>query len=183
MNRVDAFVLLKERVREKNLIRHSLAVESVMKEIAEFFNQDILVWSLAGLLHDVDYEETKNSPQLHSLRGGEILQNLGLPDEIVSAVKAHNQVHRLPRLALLDKVLFATDPLTGLITASALVLPSKKLADLKVGSILKRFKEVRFAAGADRPAIQSIEESGLSLEKFIELGLRAMQQVAVDLEL
>ena len=183
MTRDEALKLVKEKVQNQKLIKHCLAVEAIMKAMAEKLNQDVLNWSLTGLLHDIDYEETKDKPEEHSLVGGKILEDLGLIKHIVQAVKAHNEIHGLPRESLMAKVLSAVDPLSGLITASALILPSKKLADVQPDSILKRFKEPRFAAGANRQAIQSIEAIGLTLEQFITVSLKAMQEISNDLGL
>ncbi|MBU1036932.1 HDIG domain-containing protein [Patescibacteria group bacterium] len=183
MTREQTLQLVKEKIQSQNLIKHCLAVEAMMKAIAKHLNQDIESWSQAGLLHDIDYEETKDNPEEHSLKGAEMLKELGLTEEIVQAVKVHNEMHNLPRQSLMDKTLFAVDPLTGLITAAVLVLPSRKLADLSPESILKRFKEPRFAAGANRQAIKSIEDINVSLEEFIKIGLTAMQNIADDLGL
>ncbi|MBU1130758.1 HDIG domain-containing protein [Patescibacteria group bacterium] len=183
MTRAEALKLVKEKIQNQNLIKHCLAVEAIMKAMAVHLNQEVDAWSLAGLLHDIDYEETKDDPQNHSLKGGEMLKELGLPDEIVRAVKAHNEIHGLPRESLLDKVLYAVDPLSGFITAVALVYPSKKLADVKIKSITKRLKENRFAAGASRQGMKSIEDAGLTFEQFAEIGLKAMQEISEDLSL
>jgi len=183
MTRTDGLNLLKQKIQNLNLIKHCLAVEAVMAALAEHLKQDKEIWGLAGLLHDIDYEITKDKPNEHSLKGSAMLMELGLSEEICYAVKVHNEIHGLPRLSLLDKCLYAVDPLAGLITAAALILPSKKLNDLTTESVSKRFKESRFAAGANRQAIKSIESVGVVLEQFIEIGLRAMQMIAADLEL
>ena len=138
LTRNEALKLIKDRIKNGNLIKHSLAVESIMKKMAIYFNQDENTWSLAGLLHDIDYEQTKNSPFEHSRLGSQILKELGLPESITQAVLVHNEIHNLPRRSLLDKCLYVVDPVTGLITAATLVLPSKKLNDLSVESISKR---------------------------------------------
>jgi len=184
MTRQEAFLYLKENLNEQNLIKHSLAVEAVMRALALKFNKDPERWGLVGLLHDIDYERTKNQPEKHSLIGGEMLAGLGLDEEIVQAVKAHNDRHQLPLNSLMAKALYATDPLTGLIVAATLVLPSKKLKDLTEGNILNRFKEKRFASGANREIIISCENNlGLSLLEFVKIGLEAMQKISDDLEL
>ncbi|MFN3301565.1 MAG: HDIG domain-containing metalloprotein [Patescibacteria group bacterium] len=183
MIRDKAFKLLKEKIKNQNLIKHSLAVEAVMIELAEFFSEDKEKWGLAGLLHDIDYEETKNLPEKHGLVGGKILEELGLDKEIVEAVKAHNEIHNLPRQTKLAKALFCTDPITGLIVAATLVLPSKKINDLTVENILNRFKEKSFARGANREIISSCSEIGLTLEEFVRISLTAMQKISSELGL
>ncbi len=183
MNRVSALEFLKQHLKNSNLIKHSLAVEAIMIKLAEHFNQDQEKWGLAGLLHDIDYEETKDKPEAHSLKGAKILEAEGIDKEITEAVKKHNEVHNLERLTLIEKSLFCVDPLTGLIVAAALVLPDKKLTSLTVENILNRFKEKSFARGANREVINACSEINLSLEEFVKLGLEAMKKISNDLRL
>lgn len=183
MTREEALKLVEEKIQTKNLIKHCLAVEAVMQALAKYFGEDEEKWGLAGLLHDIDYEETKNAPEKHSLVGAEMLEKLGVESEIVRAIKVHNEVHSLPRETKIDKALFCTDPITGLIVAAALVLPSKKIANLTPKNILNRFKEKGFAKGANREHIVLCSEIGLSLEEFIKISLEAMKNIANDLGL
>ncbi len=183
MTREEAYELLTGYLTTKNLINHSLAVEAVMRRLARHFGEDEELWGLAGLLHDIDYDRTKDDPEKHSLIGAEILQEKGLPEELVYAVKVHNEIHGLPRKSLLDKALYATDPLTGLIVAGALIKPEKKLEAVKVKSLMKRFNEKAFARGANREQIASCSELGLTLEEFLTMGLEAMQGVAGEMGL
>jgi len=183
MKREEALKLVKERIKNLNLIKHSLAVEACMRALAEYFNEDQEKWALVGLLHDIDYEETKGDPQKHSLLGAEFLEKLGLDKEIVEAVKTHNEIHQIKPESLMAKSLFCVDPLTGLIVAATLVLPSKKLTDLTVQNVLNRFKEKSFAKGAKREIILKCSEIGLTLEKFIEICLKAMQSINKELGL
>ncbi len=183
MTRQEALTELKKYVNNKNLLNHMYACEAVMARLAHHFDQDEGEWAMAGLMHDIDYDQTKDSPDVHSLRGAEILTELGFSPEVTNAVKVHNERHGLPRLSLMDKALYATDPLTGLIVAGALIRPEKKLAAVKVDSLLKRFNEKSFARGANREQIAACSELGLSLEQFITLGLEAMQGIANDLGL
>jgi len=178
MNREEAFNLIKEKIQNQNLVKHSLAVEACTKALADHFNGDKEKWGIAGLLHDIDYEETKNSPEGHSIVGAEFLEKLGLDKEITEAVKCHNEAHGILPESKLAKALFCVDPLTGLIVAATLVLPSKKLKDLTVENVLNRFKEKLFAKGANREIILKCSEIGLSLEKFVEICLKAMQQIS-----
>ena len=183
MERSDAFTLIKNKIKTKNLINHSLAVEAVMRRLAQKFGEDVEKWGLAGLLHDIDYEETKDIPEKHSLIGSSELKSLGLENDIVQAVKLHNDYHGLPRKTKLDKALYSVDPITGLIVASALVLPDKKLSSLSRESVLRRFKEKTFAKGASRETISSCRDFGLRLDEFTEISLKAMQEVASEIGL
>jgi len=184
MKREQALKVLKENIKNPNLIKHSLAVEAGMKALAEKFNQDPEKWGLCGLLHDIDYEKTKDSPQEHSKIGAEMLKELGVEEEICRAVLVHNEIHQIQPQTLMEKALFCLDPLTGLIVASCLVLPSRKLKDLKTDNVLNRFKEKAFARGANREIIKKCSEYlGLELSEFIEIVLSAMQDISEELGL
>ncbi len=183
LSREQAYEELTKYVKNKNLIKHMISVEAVMRGLAEHFNEDTEVWALTGLLHDIDYDETKDDPNLHSLKAAEILTGLGLPEELVQAVKVHNYVHGLPRTTLLDKALFAADPVSGLVVAGALVRPDKKLASVEPKYLMKKFGEKAFARGADREQIKTCAEIGLELEEFLDIALRSMQKIAEELEL
>lgn len=179
MTRGEALKLLKKEIKNENLIKHSLAVEAGMRKLAKYFKENENRWGICGLLHDIDYEKTKNSPELHSKLGSEMLEKLGVEKDICEAILSHNERHQIPPQSLMAKALFCLDPLTGLIVASALVLPSKKLKDLKVENVLNRFKEKSFARGANRKTIQKCEEYlNLKLEKFIEIVLEGMKEIA-----
>ena len=183
MEREQALKELKGRVKSENLIKHSLAVEAIMKDLALYFKEDIDKWGLAGLLHDIDYDKTADDPSKHSIVGAEILETLNVESSIIYAVKAHNEMHGMERKRKMDKALYCADPVSGLIIASALILPSKKLEDVTVEFVLKRMNEKGFAKGANREQIKSCEELGLSLEKFIEISLNAMKKIADELGL
>lgn len=183
MERAQALEELKARLTNKNLIKHSLAVEAIMRELADYFKEDVEAWGLAGLLHDIDYDMTADDPSRHSILGAEILEDLGVDEAIVYAVKAHNHYHGIERKRKMDKALYSADPVSGLVTAGALILPSKKLADVNVDFILKRMNEKGFARGANREAIKKCEELGLTLEQFIEISLNGMKRISDDLGL
>jgi len=184
MNRIQALELLESYLKNKNLFKHCLAVEAIMVALANHFNKNVDDWALAGLLHDIDYEQTADDPKRHSLIGADILKENNLSDEIVAAVKTHNEMHGIKPESLMAKALFVCDPISGLIIAAALVLPSKKLNDLETNSIVKRFKEKSFARGANRDIIDQCEELlGLSLEEFSEISLKALQGISNDLGL
>lgn len=183
MQREEALKLVQDNVSNQNLINHMLATEAIMRAVAARFGEDEATWALAGLLHDVDYDTTKDDPARHSLLGSQMLAELGVDPRIVYAVKAHNEAHGDPRLSLLDKALYAVDPLTGLITAAALIRPEKKLAAVTTKSIMKRFGEKSFARGANREQIMTCADLGLELQEFVSIGLSAMQSVAEDIGL
>ncbi|MDQ2087285.1 HDIG domain-containing protein [Herbivorax sp. ANBcel31] len=183
MEREQALLELKGRLKNENLIKHSLAVEAIMKDLAFYFKEDIDKWGLAGLLHDIDYDKTSDDPSKHSIVGAEILETLDVESSIIYAVKAHNGMHGIERKRKMDKALYCADPVSGLITASALILPSKKLEDVTVDFVLKRMNEKGFAKGADRDQIKSCEELDISLEKFIEIALDAMNKISEELGL
>lgn len=183
MDRESALALVKSQVKNKNLIKHMLATEAVMSSLAGRFDQDESLWSLAGLLHDLDYDQTADQPEKHGLVGAQILEDKGLPAELVQAVKAHNAALGEERKTLLDKALYAVDPVTGLLVAAALIHPQKKLLAVDVDFVLNRFKEKSFARGANREQIESCRELGLSLEEFINISLVAMQGIDRELGL
>lgn len=183
MTREDAFNLLNEHLENKNLFKHCLAVEAVMRDLAVHFGEDEYTWGLAGLLHDIDYEQTKDDPDRHSLEGARLLEEKGLPEEVVYAVKVHNERHGFPRKSLMDKALYATDPVTGLIVAGALIKKEKSLSAIDVPFLLNRFGEKSFARGANRETIKSCDEMGLSLEEFLGISLKAMQKISGEMGL
>jgi len=183
INREESLKLVKSKIPNKNLIKHMLATEVIMRALAKRLGGDQEKWALAGLVHDVDYMETEQNPKLHARMGSELLASLDYPEDIVQAVLSHNEMNGSKRTSIMDEALYTSDPLTGLIVACALIHPDKILASLDTDFILNRFKEKRFAAGANREQIQNCEKLGLSLEDFITLGLIAMQEISNELGL
>jgi len=183
MTREEAYMELTKYVNNKNLLKHMISTEVVLIRLAKHFDQDPDIWGMAGLLHDIDYEDTKEQPEEHSLKGAKILEKMGFSEELVYAVKVHNECHDLPRNSLLDKALYATDPMTGLIVAGALIRPDKKLSGVDVPFLRKKFDQKAFAKGANRQQILTCSEMGLSLEEFLGIGLEAMQGISEALEL
>lgn len=189
MNRDEALKLVKEKIKNENLVKHCLAVEVCMRALARHFGPSTELgvneekWGLAGLLHDIDYEETKDNPQKHSLVGAEMLEKLNVDKEIIEAVKTHNEIHGIAPETKIAKALFSVDPLTGLIVAATLVLPSKKIAELTVDNVLNRFKEKGFARGANREIISKCSDIGLTPEEFVSICLKAMQGISGELGL
>ena len=184
MDREQALKEVKKRVKNPNLLKHMYAVEAVMRRLAKRLGGNEEQWALAGLLHDIDYEETAQDPARHSLAGAEILAGLGVDEEVVRAVKVHNPAHGLQRRTFMESALHIADPLTGLIVAAALIHPEKKLSAIDTQFVLNRFGEKQFARGANREQIALCrEELGLELEEFIGIGLEAMQAIAGELGL
>jgi len=176
MTRDEAWELVAAKVKNKNLQKHMLAVEAIMRTLARRLSEDEEKWALTGLIHDIDYEETSKNPERHGLVSAEFLEKKGLDAEIIHAVRAHNE--HTDRETPLDYALYATDPLTGLIVAAALIHPDKKLAAIDTQFVLNRFKEKSFARGANRESIKVCEKLGLTLEEFVEIGLNAMQEIS-----
>ena len=183
MTREEALDSIKANVENKNLVKHMLATEAIMRALARRLGEDEEEWGLTGLLHDIDVELTEGDMNSHSKLGADLARELGASEAMAHAILCHNEVHGVPLEMKLDKALFCADPLTGLIIAAALVRPDKKLANLKAESVKKKFKEKSFAAGANRQQIAQCSELGLELDEFIELGLKAMQEIAADLGL
>ncbi|MCX7945317.1 MAG: HDIG domain-containing protein [Deltaproteobacteria bacterium] len=180
-NREESLKILKEKVKTKNLIKHMLAVEAIMKGIAKRLDEDEYLWGIAGLLHDIDIDEYGKEPTMHGKVGAEWLKQIGYDDKIVNAVLAHAG-HKTPENSL-EIALFASDPLSGLIISSALIHPEKRLNAIDTNFVLNRFCEKRFAAGARREDIKRCEDLGLSLEEFITIALNSMKEISGELGL
>lgn len=183
MMREAALEAVRKQVKNENLVKHMLAVEAIMRALARRFGENEDEWGLAGLLHDIDVELTEGDLSVHSKPGAEMAKALGASDAICHAILVHNVAHGEPCVSLMDKALFCSDPLTGLITAAALVRPDKKLSGVELKSLRKRFKEERFAAGANRAQIAQCREIGLELDDFMALGLDAMKGISQELGL
>jgi len=183
MTREEALDSVKANVENENLLKHMLATEAIMRALARRFSEDEEEWGLTGLLHDIDAELTEGDMSSHSKLGSDLVREMGANEAMAHAILCHNEEHGIPLETKLDKALFCADPLTGLVTAAALVRPDKKLASVEAKSVKKRFKEKSFAAGASREQIARCSELGLELDEFIELGLKAMQGIAADLGL
>jgi len=186
MTREEALTLVKSHTNNQNLVRHMLAVEAVMRALARHFDEDEESWGLAGLLHDADYEEAKDNPKLHTKMTLKWLEKYGVPEEVKDAILAHGwkYVEDSPKPKnKMEWSLYTCDELTGLIVAVALV-KGKNLSSVKVNSIMKKWNQKSFAAGANRSQIELCDkELGIKLEKFIQIALEAMQKIAPDLGL
>ncbi len=183
MNRTEALALVREYVKNENLVRHMLAVEAAMRWYAAKYNQDVEIWGLAGLLHDFDWEIHPNLEQ-HPQAGAPILRQHQVPEEIVRAILSHADHTGVPRQTMMEKALFACDEITGLITAVALVRPSRSLHDLTSKSVKKKWKDRAFAAGANRKEIeQAAAEFGVNLWEHVDQVILAMRTIAKELDL
>jgi len=183
MIREEVLESVRGNVENENMVKHMLATEAIMRALAGRLGEDEEEWGLTGLLHDIDVELTEGDMNEHSKLGADLARELGASEVIAHAILCHNQAHGIPPETELDKALLCADPLTGLIIAAALVRPDKKLAGLEAKSVMKRFKEKSFAAGADREQISQCSQIGVELGDFIELGLEAMKGIADDLDL
>ena len=183
MDRDKAISLIKAEVKNRNLINHMVAVGSIMKGLAGELGEDQILWENTGILHDIDYEETKTNPQEHALRSAEMLQN-DLPTLALDAIRAHNHEHTnvKPKTSL-DYALLCADALSGLLVACALVMPSKKLVELQVKSVFKKFKSKDFAKNVNRGNIDFCTHLNIERDQFFEIGLVAMQSVASEIGL
>jgi len=182
MDRSEALELLKEHLHNENLIKHCIAVGAIMKGLAEKFGEDENLWELAGLLHDIDYEQTKDNHERHGLVALEIL-NGKAPQEVLDTIPTHNDLTGFKREKKIDFALSAADAISGLIIATALMMPSKKMEEVKEESVLKKFKKKDFARNVDREKILLCEKIGLSLEEFIEVSLDTLKNVSEELGL
>jgi putative nucleotidyltransferase with HDIG domain len=184
MDREEALDSVTENVANPNLVKHMLAVEAVMKALAKRFGENEQEWGLTGLLHDIDVELTGGDMKTHSRLGADMVRDLGGSEAMAQAVLTHNQAHGFAPQTRMDKALICADPLTGLITATTLVRPDKKLEGVEVSSVKKKFKETRFAAGVNREQIAACSTLlGIELDEFIDIGLKAMQDIAAELGL
>jgi len=181
LSRDEALALVRGRIANPNLVKHMLATEAVMEDLADKLGEDRILWGRTGLLHDLDLDVTEGDMARHGRVAYEALQSVDVPEELRRAVLAH--VGHVPAESRLERAIVVADPVTGLITAAALVVPSKRLADVKVDSLRKRMKEKRFAANVNREQLARCSELGLSVEEFLGLALPAMQRVAADLGL
>ncbi|MDA8244225.1 MAG: HDIG domain-containing protein [Elusimicrobia bacterium] len=185
MERDGALALLRRHVSNGNMIKHCLASEAVMKALADRLGQDRGLWGLAGLLHDVDVELTAGDISRHTHEAEKLLRGSGLPEPLIEAVNLHNEAAHpgKKRAGLFHHALAAAETVTGLITATALVYPDRKLASVKTSSVVKRMKDKRFAASVDRSIIMECERLGLKLDEFVEVALSAMRGIAGELGL
>jgi len=175
MKREEALELVQRHLKNKNLVKHCLAVEACMKAMASRLGQDSEKWGLAGILHDLDYELTEKSPELHTTETVKILKEYGIEPEVVQAIQAH--AGKVPCQNAMDWAIFSIDPLTGLIIAATLMHPAKKLKAIDLDFVKRRYKEKSFARGARREEIEQCKNLGLELDEFLSICIGAMQGI------
>jgi len=184
ITREEAIQLLQEHIKNPNLYKHCLASEAVMAALADRLGEDREKWSLAGLLHDLDVEAVNADLSRHTHETEKVLRQKGVNAEIIEAIKMHNEkAHGVTRSERFHHALAAGETITGLIIATTLVYPDKKLSSVKAKSVKKRMKEKAFAAGVDRDIIMECEKLGIGLDEFCDLCVKAMQGIAGDLGL
>ena len=184
MNLSEAETLIKQHVKGEFLLKHMYATEAIMRASAQNLNEDAELWALCGLLHDIDFEKTKENPVEHGVLAQEILKDKQIAPEILRAILAHNSMIANPvaRETKMDHILVAADSMTGLIIACAMV-KEKKLSNVTEDSVKNAFKKKGFAAGSKRENIMECEKAGIQYDKFVEISLKAMNEIAGKLGL
>lgn len=183
MEHQEGLTLVREYVKSPTLINHMLAVEAAMGYYAEIEHADIAAWKLAGLLHDFDWE-INPSLKDHTVKGVPILREHNIPEDVIRAILSHADESGVPRVSRMEKALYACDEVTGLITAVALVRPSRSLYDLSATSVKKKWKDKAFAAGANRDQItRSAADFGIDLWEHVENVIHAMRRIAPEINL
>jgi putative nucleotidyltransferase with HDIG domain len=183
MNRDEALSIVREHVKNEGLVKHMLSVEAAMRFYAEKFGEDVERWGLIGLLHDFDWEIHPTLEQ-HPQDGAPMLRERGVPEDIVQDILSHADHLNMPRDTPVRKAICACDEITGLITAVALVRPSRSLYDLEVKSVKKKWKDKAFAAGTSRPEMEhAAQEFGIELWEHAGNVIQAMRRIAPELDL
>jgi putative nucleotidyltransferase with HDIG domain len=182
-SRDETLALMHEYTASESLRKHMLSVETAMRAYAAKMGEDVERWGAAGLIHDFDYEKFPNNAhsatEEHPSEGVRILRSLGYPEDILDAILGHAQYCGVPRVTPMAKTLFAVDELSGLITATALVKPTKSVHDVDARSVRKKMKDKAFARGVSREdVIQGAGELGVDLDDHIAFVIQAMQQNA-----
>lgn len=181
ITRDEAIELIKQHVKNGNLLNHMIAVSAIMRSMAEHFGEDVPLWETVGMLHDIDYEQTSDDFSRHGLVSAEIVEEL-LPEEGLRAIKAHNEMTGVKAESKMEVGLFAADALSGMIVAGALVRPTK-LQGMKAKSIRRRMKDKSFARRVSRENITRCEEIGIPMNDFLAMGIEAMQSVSEEIGL
>ncbi len=186
LTRDEALNLLRTYLRDEKMVKHCIAVEAVMRALARRLGKDEELWSLIGLLHDVDYDVTNRDLRSHGIKAMEILSN-HLPPELLKVIACHNEETGIEPETEEGKemciALRAADQVSGLIVATALVMPSKKIAEIKLSTLKRKYKSKDFARGVKRERIAAIEKLGIPLDEFLAIALEAMRNIADQLGL
>ena len=180
LERESALDLVRKYVTKENNVKHMIAVGAIMRVVATRLNEDSNKWEVVGILHDIDYEVC-SGPADHTLKAKELLSGI-VDDEVIEAIMAHNYENtNVPIDSPLKLGLVACDAVSGLVLACALVMPSKKISDVKLESLAKKFKSKDFAKGVSRERISRCSELGLGLEEFLWLALTSMNNISIKL--
>ncbi|MCK4952854.1 HDIG domain-containing protein [Candidatus Bathyarchaeota archaeon] len=182
ITREKAYGLIDQHIKNPNMRKHMIAVSAIMYSLAEELREDPMLWEVVGLLHDIDYEEVGNNMDHHGVKSAEILVGL-LPKEGLHAIKAHNERTGVKPESHLDLALIAADAMSGLGIATALIMPNKKLAEVKIRSLKKKFKDKSFARTVDRNRIMYCTRIGIDYNDFLVISQGALQSVSRDLGL
>jgi putative nucleotidyltransferase with HDIG domain len=179
MTRLEAIKLLHQYIQSRNMLNHCYASEAVMRGIAKRLGRDEDKWGLAGLLHDLDVEKVNADMYVHGKETASILSELNVDPDIVDAIRMHNETSAgEKRSKEFQHALAAGETITGLIVATTLVYPDKKLASVKPKSVVKRMKEKKFAASVSRENIMECELIGIPLPEFVEISIKAMKGIS-----
>lgn len=179
ITREEAVKLMEEYLQGESLRKHCYATEAVMRAMAQRLGYDPEMWGIVGLLHDLDYEETKDQPDQHGLKTAGILREKGVSDEVIEAIKAHNaEALGIERKTDLGIAITCSECITGMVVATTLVYPDKRISSVKPSSIIKRMKQKEFARNVNRDFIRKCEDLHVPLEEFAELSLRAMAKIS-----
>ncbi|HEY8309612.1 MAG TPA: HD domain-containing protein [Gemmatimonadaceae bacterium] len=178
-----ALALMQEYTPSESLRKHMLTVEAAMRAYAEHYGEDVERWGLAGLMHDFDYERFPNANRSatdeHPSEGVRLLRSRGYPEDVLDAIMGHAAYTGTPRVSLISRALFAVDELSGLITATALVKPSRSVMDVEARSVRKKMKDKAFARGVSRDdVVQGAQELGVDLDEHIAFVVAALQRSA-----
>jgi putative nucleotidyltransferase with HDIG domain len=181
ISKEKAINLVKEKVKNVNLVNHMIAVGAIMKGLAKEFNEDPRLWEIVGILHDIDYETFGDDFSSHGAKSAEMVKDL-IPDEGVRAIRSHNPLTGNDPVSRLEVALLAADAISGMIVANALVRPTK-LIGMKPRSLRRRMKDSSFAKQVSRENIMRCEEIGLSFNDFARISIESMQEVATEINL
>lgn len=181
LSKARALELLDIHLETDNLKKHCIASGAIMKALGNHFNKPADEWEVIGLLHDLDFDKTRDDPERHALETLEMLKDEDISQEYLQAIGSHNEANGMVRSSLLDHALVSAESITGLIIACALVYPDKKISSVKPKSIKKRMKATAFAKAVSRENIRECEKAGINLDDFIAISLSAMSEIEDEL--
>ena len=184
LTKEEALTLVKKNVSKRNNLYHMIAVEAIMECVARYLGENDNLWGLTGLLHDIDYEKTEFRPEKHATFPEEILKDFDVPEVVVRAIKSHNFLysHVEPEISM-EKALIACDAISGLLVACTLVMPSKKLAEVKVDTVVKKFGDRSFARGVERTRILFCDDFGIPRKTFFKIAVDGLKTISSEIGL